>query len=280
MSEKEEGFKKIKMLTYKEDTLCVNCVVNTKEYDEALAHTNDIIYDVAKKYVDFNNYDITTEEGIKTIAEGSQLEYDVFRMFVYIINNATQEEQEIGNIEYGDNCWNHVSNREKRNSYIVLYSDEDIREDAEELFKKWAKEEQGQTPVNVKEDERLKRVNMNSSEYSDAIAHYYEDIILKVAQKYVDLNKYEIDTQNWADVYNEGLPSEYAVQYLYVLLYDKATKREELIGQIDIGDDSFSHVTKKERDNGYIVLYSDEDIREQAEELFKDWADEEAEEDE
>jgi len=279
MSENEEGLKKIKTTTYEEDTYYV---VNTKEYNEALSHINDIITDVAKKYVDFDNYDITTEEDLRTVGEGTELEYDVFRMFVYVIDLVTQEEEEIGKIEYGDNCWNHVTDREKRNGYIVLYDDEDIREDAEELFKKWAEKEkeQGQTPVNVKEDERLKRVNMNSSEYSDAIAHYYEDIILKVAQKYLDLNKYEIDTQNWTDVYNEGLPSEYGVQYLDVLLYDKATKNEELIGQIDIGDDSFSHVTKKERDNGYIVLYSDKDIREQAEELFKNWADEEAERDE
>jgi len=277
MSEKEEGFKKVKMTVYEPDT---GCVVNSKEHDEVLAHINDIINDAAKKYVDFNNYDITTEEDIKTVAEGTELEYDVYRMFVYVIDLATQEEEEIGKIKFGDNYWDYVTDAEKRNGYIALDDDEYIRKDAEELFKKWAKEKEGQTHVNVKEDERLKRVNMNSGEYSDAIAHYYEDIILKVAQKYVDLNKYEIDTQNWADVYNEGLPSEYAVQYLDVLLYDKATKREELIGQIDIGDDSFSHVTKKERDNGYIVLYSDKDIREQAEELFKDWADEEAEEDE
>jgi|GEM_PF-5623872 len=106
-------------------------------------------------------------------------------------------------------------------------------------------------------------------EYADAIAHFYE-IITEVAKKYIDLSRYEIWTENWADVVNEGLPVEYHVQYLDVILIDKATKREKLIGRIDIGDDE--DLTEEERDNEYIMLYDDDDIREAAEELFAEWA--------
>jgi len=276
MSEKEEGFKKVKMTAYEADT---GCVVNTKEHDEVLAHINDIIYNVAKKYLNFNNYDITTEEDIKTVAEGSQLEYDVYRMFVYVIDLATQEITELGTVKFGDNYWDYVTDEEKRNGYIALDDDEYIRKDAEELFQEWAKEEEGQTHVNVKEDERLKRVNMNSSEYSDAFSNFC-DIITDVAQKYVDFNKYEIDFEEDADSVHEGLPQEYDIIVIAVYLTEKKTKSREWIGGVEIGDNCWNHVTVTEKRNNYVVLYSNKYIREQAEEVFKEWAKEEAEEDE
>jgi hypothetical protein len=109
-----------------------------------------------------------------------------------------------------------------------------------------------------------------SDEYSEAIAHYYE-IILDAAKKYIDLNKYEIETENWSDKVYEGLPIEYNIQYLNVYLVDKSTKREIFIGRIDIGDNRLDNLTEEEIENEYVALYDDDDIREQAEELFKWW---------
>lgn len=106
-------------------------------------------------------------------------------------------------------------------------------------------------------------------EYSDAIAHFY-DIITEVAKKHID-NKYEVWVENWADTVYQGLPIEYNIQYLNVYLVDKSTKREIFIGRIDIGDNRLDNLTEEEIDNGYVALYSDDYIREQAEELFKWW---------
>jgi len=111
-----------------------------------------------------------------------------------------------------------------------------------------------------------------SDEYGDAIAHFYEDIILKAAKKYIDLDKYEIETENWAYPVHEGLPLEYHVQYLDVFLIDKATKKRELIGGVDIGDDRWDHVDPEKDGEDAVALYSDDEVREAAEDLFAEYA--------
>jgi len=107
-----------------------------------------------------------------------------------------------------------------------------------------------------------------SDEYGEATAHYYE-IILDAAKKYIDMNKYEIETENWAYTVHEGLPLEYHVQYLDVFLIDKATKKRELIGGVDIGDDRWDHVDPE--DGEAVALYSDNEVREAAEDLFAEY---------
>ena len=104
-------------------------------------------------------------------------------------------------------------------------------------------------------------------------------IIEKVAKKYIDMNKYEIYTYHDANLYNEGLPVQFAAQRVDIYLINKSTKHEEWIGTIEFADDCWNSVTDKEKQNGYVLAYSSKDIREDALEIFRDWAKEEAEED-
>jgi len=110
-----------------------------------------------------------------------------------------------------------------------------------------------------------------SDEYAHAIDHFI-DVITQVAKKYVDLDKYEIWTENWADTVFQGHPLEYNVQYLYIYLIDKSTRREEFVGRIEIGDNRWDHVDSEKDGEDVVALYSDRYIREQADELFAEWA--------
>jgi len=109
-----------------------------------------------------------------------------------------------------------------------------------------------------------------SDEYVDATGHFI-DIITEVAKKYIDLDKYEIYTENWSYTVHEGLPLEYSVQYLDVYLIDKATEKRELIGGVDIGDDRWDHVDPEDGE-GTVALYSDDKVRDAAEDLFAEYA--------
>jgi len=108
------------------------------------------------------------------------------------------------------------------------------------------------------------------------------DIIQKSAKKYIDMNKYEINTYFDANIYNEGLPVQFAAQRVDIYLVDKATKDQEWAGSIEYADDCWTSITDEEKDNGYVLAYSSKDVREDANEIFRDWAkeQEEAEEDE
>jgi hypothetical protein len=109
-----------------------------------------------------------------------------------------------------------------------------------------------------------------SDEYVDATGHFI-DIITEVAKKYIDLDKYEIYTENWSYTVHEGLPLEYSVQYLDVYLIDKATEKRELIGGVDIGDDRWDHVDPEDGEDT-VALYSDDKVRDAAEDLFAEYA--------
>jgi hypothetical protein len=132
---------------------------------------------------------------------------------------------------------------------------------------------------------KAKKVRMTDERYN-LTDEFYDvlgdicDIIEKAAKKYIDMNKYEIYTNFDANIYNEGTVVQFAAQRVDIYLINKATKDKEWAGSIEFADDCWNSVTDKEKDNGYVLVYSSKDIREDAEEIFRDWAKEEAEEDE
>jgi len=117
--------------------------------------------------------------------------------------------------------------------------------------------------------------NLYSSEYEEVMGDVAE-IIQQAYQKYVDPDKYELYIEDSPCVHNEGLPVEYAVQCFLVVLINKKTEDHEMLGGIPYADDCWTNVSDEERENGYVLVYAYKDIREDAEELFRDWAKEEA----
>jgi len=139
---------------------------------------------------------------------------------------------------------------------------------------KGAKEEEGTEARLVKMTDR--EGNLYSSEYSEVMGDVAE-IIQKEYEKYIDTNKYELYVEDSPCIENEGLPVEYAVQCFLVVLIDKKTEDHEVLGKIAYADDCWTNVSDEEKDNGYILVYSYEDIRKDAQELFEDWLKEEEE---
>jgi len=131
---------------------------------------------------------------------------------------------------------------------------------------------------------KAKKIQMTDERYN-LTDEYYDflsdvcEVINRAAKGRIDLNKYEIDTKFDANVYNEGLPVEFVAQRVDVYVVDKATKEEEWAGSIEIADDCWTSVSDEEKRNGYVLAYSSRSIREDADEIFRDWA-KEAEEDE
>ena len=121
--------------------------------------------------------------------------------------------------------------------------------------------------------------NPYTSEYEEVMGDVAE-IVQEAYEKYIDSDKYELYIEDSPCVYNEGTPVEYAEQCYLVVLINKKTKHHEALGKIAFADDCWTNVSDEERDNGYVLVYSYKEIREDAEELFKEWAEEEAEEDE
>jgi len=133
---------------------------------------------------------------------------------------------------------------------------------------------------NMQEEEDTARlVKMTSSEY-DAVLGDVAEIIQKAYEKYVNINEYELYLEDSPCIYNEGLPVEYAEQCFLVVLINRKTEHHEGLGKIAFADDCWTNVSEEEKSNGYVLVYSYEDIRKDAEELFQEWAKEEAEEDE
>jgi len=112
-----------------------------------------------------------------------------------------------------------------------------------------------------------KRYFIFTDEFLDAYEHYFR-IIHSVGEKYC---KYAIYAKVDSELKFQDTTAEYAILYVNVYIYDIG-KEDEYIGRIDIADNSLSHVTKDEQDNGYVVLYSDEYVRNTAEKIFSDWA--------
>jgi hypothetical protein len=116
---------------------------------------------------------------------------------------------------------------------------------------------------------------VSTDEYDNVVSRH-ADIINEVAQKYVNLkDKYELYMYTDVEVHNEGLPNEYVVIYWKIVLEDKKTKEDETVGYIEYADNCLSTLTPEEQENGYIIVYPDTYIREQAEEIFQDWIKEE-----
>jgi len=119
---------------------------------------------------------------------------------------------------------------------------------------------------------------VDTNEYS-AVVSRHMDIIDEVAQKYVNLKeKFEMYVYNDCEVFNEGLPVEYSVLYWKVVLRDRKTKEDETVGYIEYADNCLTTLTYEEQKDDYIVVYPDSYIREQAEEIFKEWLKEKEEE--
>ena len=129
------------------------------------------------------------------------------------------------------------------------------------------------------EEDTARLVKMNSSEY-DAVLGDVAEIIQKAYEKYIDTNEYELYIEDSPCIENQGLPVEYAVQCFLVVLIDRKTGDHEMLGGIPYADDCWTNVSKEEKENGYVLVYAYEDVRKDAEELFQEWAKEEAEEDE
>jgi len=116
---------------------------------------------------------------------------------------------------------------------------------------------------------------VNTDEYDDVIGRHV-DIINEVAKKFVDIEtKYEMYIYDEVQTFNEGLPNEYVVLYWRIVLRDRKTKEEETVGYVEYADNCLSTLTPEEQDDSYIVVYPDEYIRKQAEEVFQDWIKEE-----
>jgi len=131
----------------------------------------------------------------------------------------------------------------------------------------------------AEEEDTARLVKMTSSEY-DAVLGDVAEIIQKAYEKYVNINEYELYTEDSPCIHNEGTQLEYAVQCFLVVLINKKTEDHEMLGAIPYADDCWTNVSDEERENGYVLVYAYKDIREDAEELFRDWAKKEAEEDE
>jgi len=123
---------------------------------------------------------------------------------------------------------------------------------------------------------------VDTADYSNVVDRHV-DIVNEVAKKYVDLkDQYEMYMYNDVEVFNEGLPVEYSVLYWKIVLRDRKTKKDETVGYIEYADNCLSTLTPEEQKDDYIVVYPDSYIREQTEEIFKEWLKEkeEGEEDE
>ena len=121
---------------------------------------------------------------------------------------------------------------------------------------------------------------VDTPEYS-AVVDRHVDIVNEVAKKYVDLNdQYEMYMYNDVEVFNEGLPVEYSVLYWKIVLRDRKTKEDETVGYIEYADNCLSTLTPEEQRDNYIIVYPDDYIRKQAEEIFQDWIKGEEEDDE
>ena len=117
-----------------------------------------------------------------------------------------------------------------------------------------------------------------TSEFAGVMGDVAE-IIQKAYEKYVDTNEYELYVEDSPCIYNEGLPVEYAKQCYLVVLINRKTGYHEGLGKIAYADDCWTNVSDEEKENGYVLVYAYDDIRKDAEELFRDWPKEEAEED-
>ena len=119
---------------------------------------------------------------------------------------------------------------------------------------------------------------VDTDEYDEVVSRHM-DIIDEVAQKYVNLkDKYEMYAYNDVEVFNEGLPVEYSVLYWKIVLRDRKTKEDETVGYIEYADNCLTTLTYEEQKDDYIVVYPDSYIREQTEEIFKEWLKEKEEE--
>jgi hypothetical protein len=124
--------------------------------------------------------------------------------------------------------------------------------------------------------------NWLSDEFYDVLYDIYT-IIQKTGERYIDLNKYEIETYHDANVYNEGTAAEFCAQRADIYLVNKTTKDREWIGSVEFADNSWDSIpNEQEHNKDYVLVYSSKDIRQDVEEIFRDWAkeQEEAEEDE
>jgi len=121
---------------------------------------------------------------------------------------------------------------------------------------------------------------VDTADYSNVVDRHV-DIVNEVAKKYVDLkDQYEMYMYNDVEVFNEGLPVEYSVLYWKIVLRDRKTKEDETVGYIEYADNCLSTLTPEEQRDNYIIVYPDDYIRKQAEEIFQDWIKGEEEDDE
>jgi len=115
--------------------------------------------------------------------------------------------------------------------------------------------------------------NKKVVEYSNdyyAAAIRFNDIIMEVARKYIDVDKHRIETYIDSWVANEGTVLEYHVQHFDVYV------NGERVGAVEFGFD-YSDDVDETTGNSVVSLYSDKSIYEQAEKMFKEWAKEEVE---
>jgi len=120
--------------------------------------------------------------------------------------------------------------------------------------------------------------NWISNEFEDVLYDIYT-IIQKTAERYIDLNKYEVETYHDANVYNEGTATEFCAQRVDIHLVNKTTKHKEWIGSIEFADNAWDSIpNEEERNKDYVLVYSSKYIRKDVEEIFRDWAKEQEEE--
>jgi len=138
----EEGCEGLKLRMGDEDNFWSN------EFTDEYNHYLDIIEDIAHRYVDFNKYELWTEDDAETYNEGTPLEYDVLYIKIYLVDKATGKRQWIGGVDYADNRWDCVTYEEKKKDYVVLYDDDYVRKGAEEVFENWKKDEAEEDETN------------------------------------------------------------------------------------------------------------------------------------
>ena len=131
-SEQEEGRKGQKIK---------RCIGLTNEFRNKYNHVINIINDVALKYIDTDNYELFVEDWTDTIHPGTVEEYNILYVEIYAKSKTSERRVWLGHVDYADNCLCHISKEEKRNDYVVFYSDDNVREQVEKIFEDRKKEE-------------------------------------------------------------------------------------------------------------------------------------------
>ena len=113
----------------------------------------------------------------------------------------------------------------------------------------------------------MNKVVEYSNEYY-AAAIKFNDIIMEVARKYIDVDKHRIETYIDSWVSNEGTVLEYHVQHFDIYVDG------ERVGAVEFGFD-YSDDVDETTGNIMVSLYSDKSVYEQAEKLFSEIKEEE-----